>query len=151
MKFAHLSDCHIGGWREPKLRDANTKSFRMAIEKCLQEKVDFILISGDLFNTAVPGIDSLRMAVQQLKKVKDAGIPVYYIAGSHDFSPSEKTMLDVLEYAGLAVNVAKGEELPDNRIKLHFTVDKKTGAKITGMLGKKGGLEKGYYYHLAKE
>ncbi len=151
MKFAHLSDCHIGGWREPRLRDANAKSFIMAIEKCLSEKVDFVLVSGDLFNTAVPGIDSLKMAVEQLKKVKDAGIPVYYIAGSHDFSPSGKTMLDVLEHAGLAVNVARGEELPDNRIKLHFTVDKKTGVKITGMLGKKGGLEKGYYYHLAKE
>ncbi len=151
MKFAHLSDCHIGGWREPRLRDANTKSFIMAVGKCLAEKVDFILISGDLFNTAVPGIDSLKMAVEQLKKIKDADIPVYFIAGSHDFSPSGKTMLDVLEHAGLAVNVARGEELPDNRIKLHFTVDKKTGVKITGMLGKKGGLEKGYYYQLAKE
>jgi hypothetical protein len=151
MKFAHLSDCHIGGWREPRLRDANSKSFIMAIEKCLAEKVDFILISGDLFNTAVPGIDSLKMAVEQLKRIKDSGIPVYYIAGSHDFSPSGKTMLDVLEHAGLAVNVAKGEETPDNKIKLHFTVDQKTGVKITGMLGKKGGLEKGYYYHLAKE
>ncbi len=151
MKFAHLSDCHIGGWREPKLRDANTKSFILAIDTCLKEKVDFILISGDLFNTAVPGIDSLKMAVEQLKKVKDTGIPVYYIAGSHDFSPSGKTMLDVLEHAGLAVNVARGEELADNRIKLHFTVDEKTGAKITGMIGKKGGLETNYYYQLAKE
>ena len=150
MKFAHLSDCHIGGWREPKLREANTKSFVMAIEKCLAEKVDFLLISGDLFNTAVPGIESLKMAVEQLKKLKDNGIPVYYIAGSHDFSPSGKTMLDVLEHAGLAVNVAKGEELADNRIKLHFTVDK-TGTKITGMIGKKGGLETSYYYQLAKE
>src|SRR5574342_438026 len=151
MKFAHMSDCHIGGWREPKLRDANTKSFCMAIEKCLQEKVDFLLISGDLFNTAVPGIDSLKMAVEQLKKVKDAGIPIYYIAGSHDFSPSGKTMLDVLENAGLATNVAQGEVLPDNRIKLNFTVDKKTGAKITGMIGKKGGLETNYYHYLARE
>jgi hypothetical protein len=150
MKFAHLSDCHIGGWREPKLRDANTKSFILAVDTCLKEKVDFVLVSGDLFNTAVPGIDSLRMAVEQLKKVKDAGIPVYYIAGSHDFSPSGKTMLDVLEHAGLAVNVARGEELPDGRVKLNFAADK-TGAKIAGMIGKKGGLEKNYFHYLAKE
>ncbi len=150
MKFAHLSDCHIGGWREPKMRDANTKSFIMAIDRCISEKVDFLLIAGDLFNTAVPGIDSLKMAVEQVKRVKDAGIPVYYIAGSHDFSPSGKTMLDVLENAGLAVNVAKGEELPDNRIKLHFTVDK-SGAKIVGLIGKKGGLDKNYYHYLARE
>jgi len=151
MKFAHLADCHIGGWRDPKLRAANTNSFCMAIEKCLTEKVDFVLISGDLFNTAVPSIDSLRMTVEQLKRVKDAKIPVYFIAGSHDFSPSGKTMLDVLEHAGLAMNVARGEELPNNKIRLHFTVDPKTGAKITGMIGKKGGLETSYYHQLDKE
>ena len=33
-------------------------------------------------------------------------------------------------------------------MKLNFTVDKKTGAKITGMLGKRGSLEKSYYEKL---
>jgi exonuclease SbcD len=103
-----------------------------------------------LFNTAVPGIDSLKVAVEQFKKLHDADIPLYFIAGSHDFSPSGKTMLDVLEHAGLGVNVAKGEELPDNRIKLHFTLDK-SGAKIVGLIGKKAGLESGYYRLLARE
>lgn len=151
MKFAHLADCHIGGWREPKLREANAKSFVLAVDTCLKEQVDFVLISGDLFNTAVPAIDSLKLAVEQLKRLNDANVPVYMIAGSHDFSPSGKTMLDVLEHAGLAINVAKGEELPDGRVRLSFTVDKKSGVKITGMIGKKGGLESGYYHLLAKE
>ncbi|MBW2993070.1 hypothetical protein KY317_00675, partial [Candidatus Woesearchaeota archaeon] len=78
------------------------------------------------------------------------GIPVYIIAGSHDFSPSGKTMLDVLEKAGLFVNVAKGEAV-EERLKLNFTVDSKTGAKITGMIGKKGGLEKEFYRDLIRE
>ncbi|PIN75590.1 hypothetical protein COV18_01970 [Candidatus Woesearchaeota archaeon CG10_big_fil_rev_8_21_14_0_10_37_12] len=151
MKFAHIADCHIGSWRDPKLRAANTNSFKLAIDICIKEHVDFLLISGDLFNTAVPAIDSLRMTVEQLKKIKDNNIPVYFIAGSHDFSPSGKTMLDVLEQAGLAINVAKGEELSDGRIRLHFTVDPKTNVKITGMIGKKGSLETGYYHFLAKE
>ena len=46
-------------------------------------------------------------------------------------------MLDVLENAGLIQNVAKGEII-DDRLDLKFTIDKKTGAKITGLLGKKG-------------
>lgn len=151
MKFAHLSDCHLGGWREPRLRDANTKAFNLAVDKILAESVDFVLIAGDLFNTAVPSIESLKTATRQLKRLKDNGIPVYFIAGSHDFSPSGKTMLDVLAHAGLAKNVAQGEETEDNRIRLKFTVDEKTGAKMTGMIGKKGGLEKEYYHLLAKD
>lgn len=151
MKFAHLSDCHLGGWREPKLRDANTKAFVMAVDKILKENVDFVLIAGDLFNTAVPAIDSVRTAVEHLKRLKDNNVPVYFIAGSHDFSPSGKTMLDVLEHAGLAKNVAKGGESESGKLRLEFTVDQKTGVKIAGMIGKKGGLEKEYYNLLDRE
>ncbi|MEM3154034.1 MAG: exonuclease SbcCD subunit D [Candidatus Woesearchaeota archaeon] len=151
MKFAHLSDCHLGAHRDLKLRDANTRSFIMAIDKCMEEKVDFVLIAGDLFDTAVPVIDILKIAMKQLKRLKNAKIPVYLIAGSHDFSPSGKTMLDILEEANLAVNVARCEPLPNDKIKLLFTIDEKTGAKITGIPGRKGGLDKAYYYHIARE
>ncbi|MDP7180783.1 MAG: metallophosphoesterase [Candidatus Woesearchaeota archaeon] len=150
MKFAHLADCHIGSWRDPKLRDASTLAFGKAIDKCVEENVDFILVAGDLFNTSLPSIDGLKIVVSKLKEVKDKEIGVYIVAGSHDFSPSGKTMLDVLENAGLIVNVAKGEVVED-KIKLNFSVDAKTGVKITGMLGKKGGLEKGYYENLMTE
>lgn len=150
MKFAHLADCHIGSWKDPKLRDANAEAFKRAIEMCIEQKVDFIIIAGDLFNTSMPSIDSLKMVVQKLQKLKEHTIPVYLIAGSHDFSPSGKTMLDVLESADLFVNVAKGEVIED-KLKLKFTVDKKTNAKITGLLGKRGSLEKRYYEQLMKE
>ena len=150
MKFAHLADCHIGSWRDPKLRDISTKAFTKAVDLCVEKNIDFILISGDLFNTSLPNIDSLKETVLKLKELKDKNIPVYIIAGSHDFSPSGKTMLDVLENAGLFVNVAKGEVI-DNKLKLNFTIDKKTGAKITGLLGKKGSLEKSYYKDLVRE
>ena len=59
-------------------------------------------------------------------------------------------MLDVLEGAGLAKNVLKGDN-EDGKLRLKFTTDKKTGAKITGILGKKLGLEKAYYEHLIRE
>lgn len=150
MKFAHLADCHLGAWRESKLRDVNTKAFVKAIETCIEKEVDFILISGDLFNTPLPSLENLKVTVSMLKKLKDKDIPVYITAGSHDFSPSGKTMLDVLEEAGLIINVCKGEEIL-GKLRLRFTVDKKTGAKITGMLGKKGSLEKSYYESLDHE
>ncbi|MBI2660436.1 exonuclease SbcCD subunit D [Candidatus Woesearchaeota archaeon] len=150
MKFAHLADCHIGSWRDPKLKDTSTLAFCKAIDKCIKEKVDFILIAGDLFNTSFPRLDNLKAVVTKFKQLKDLEIPVYIVPGSHDYSPSGKTILDVLEEAGLFVNVFKGSA-EDGKLKLNFTVDKKTGAKITGILGKRGSLEKSYYEKLILE
>lgn len=150
MKFAHLADCHIGSWRDPKLRDVNTKAFIKTIDACIEQDVDFVVIAGDLFNTPLPALDNLKTTVNKLKQLKDLGIEVYIIAGSHDFSPSGKTIIDVLEEAGLLINVVKGEDI-EGKLKLNFTIDKKTGAKITGMLGRKGSLEKSYYENLIKE
>ncbi len=147
MKFAHMADVHLGSWREPKLRELSTKSFINAVSKCISEAVDFVLIAGDLFNTSLPSIESLKVAVSQLKRLKDKGIGVYTVAGSHDFSPSGKTMLDVLEEADLVVNVCRGGVL-EGRLNLEFTVDSKTGVKLTGMMGKKGMLEQKTYQDL---
>ena len=132
-----MSDLHIGGWQEETLREVNMESFRRAIDICIGEKVDFILFAGDIFNTSIPQIDLIKETTAILKKLKDNEIPVYIIAGSHDFSPSGKTMLDVLEKAGLLHNVFK---IKDG--KLLFTIDQKTGAKITGILGRRAGLER---------
>jgi exonuclease SbcD len=150
MKFAHMADCHIGAWREPKLREANLQAFFKAADMCIEEKVDFILISGDLFNTAFPGIDGLKEVVLKLRELKDSGIPVYIVPGSHDFSPSGKTMLDVLENARLFTNVFRGKA-ENNLLRLKFTEDKKTGAKITGILGRRGLLEQSYYENLDRK
>ncbi|MBW3004375.1 DNA repair exonuclease [Candidatus Woesearchaeota archaeon] len=150
MKFAHIADCHVGGWREPKLRAVNTKSFVSVVDYCLKAGVDFVLLSGDLFNTAMPPIDCLRTVVEKLKQLADKNIPVYSIPGSHDFSSSGKTILEVLESAGLMKNVCTGQEV-DGKLKLDFVVDPKTKIKITGLLGKKGGLEKNYFYHLERK
>ncbi|AJF61201.1 TPA: exonuclease SbcCD subunit D [Candidatus Woesearchaeota archaeon] len=147
MKFSHIADCHIGGWRDPKLKDLNTQAFFRALDISLKEKVDFIVIGGDLFNTALPGIDRLKDVVRKFRELKEKNVPVYLIPGSHDFSPSGKTMLDVLEEAGLCTNVVKGS-VENNKLKLKFTIDEKTGAKITGMLGRRGMLERTYYEEL---
>jgi len=126
------------------------QAFRLAIEQCIEKKADFVVISGDLFNSALPPIDKLKETVIALKKLKYKDIPCYVIPGSHDFSPSGKTMLDVLEHADLLVNVCKGV-VENNKLKLKFTVDKKTNAKLTGMLGKRGMLDRKYYEELERK
>ncbi len=145
MKFAHLADCHIGSWREPKLSNISTDAFNKAIDISIEKQVDFVVIAGDLFNTPLPSIDKLKAVVKRLKQLKEKNIPVYGIPGSHDFSPSGKTMIDVLESAGLFENVCRGEVTEDQKLKLKFTTDQKTETKLTGIIGKRGMLDKKIY------
>lgn len=144
MKFSHIADCHIGGWREPRLRDHPLNAFMSAVDRSIAEKVDFVLICGDLFNTSMPAMDQLRGVVVALKRLTDASIPAYVISGSHDYSPSGRSILEVLESAGLVVNVARGEEI-DGKLRLSPTVDPKTRVSLVGMVGRKGGLDAEYY------
>ncbi len=144
-----MADCHIGSWRDSRLRQANIKAFIKATGICIAKEVDFALISGDLFNTALPDIDSLKIAVNELGNLKKNSIPVYVIPGSHDFSPSGKTMVDVLENAELLVNAMKITQESGN-IVLEPVIDKKTNAQISGIFGRKGMLDKSYYKALDK-
>ncbi len=138
-KFAHLADCHLGGWRQEEFQKLNFDSFQKAIEIIIRENLDFVLISGDLFDSAYPPIEILKESFAEFKKLHDANIPVYLIAGSHDFSASGKTFLDVLEKAGFCKNVGKFEIQEDGRIKLIPTFHKQLA--IYGYSGKKSGME----------
>jgi DNA repair protein SbcD/Mre11 len=138
VRFAHIADVHLGGWKQPPMQELNFLSFVKAMDICIKEKVEFVLIAGDLFDTAFPGIDVLKEAFGQLKRLKDSNIPCFIIAGSHDFSVSGKTFLDVLEKAGFCTNVEKYEET-EERILLNPTIH--NSIAIFGYPGRKSGLE----------
>ncbi|USN46023.1 MAG: exonuclease SbcCD subunit D [Candidatus Woesearchaeota archaeon] len=150
MKFVHCADIHLGSWSEQKMREVSSTCFSYVVSFALDQAVDFFLIAGDLFNTAMPSIDSLRFVVKELVRLKKGDIPVYVVPGSHDFSPTGKSMIDVLEEAGLLTNVFRGR-VSEGKLQLRFTVDKKTGAKLVGIIGKKGQLDRSYYEHLERD
>ncbi len=138
MKFAHMGDCHLGGWRQPELMDLNMQSFRHAIDICIKNKIDFVLIAGDLFDSAYPPIDVIKDAFNEFRRLKEANIPVFLIAGSHDYSVSGKTFLEVIEKAGFAKNVFQ-PEMRGETIYLHPVIYKNVA--LYGYPGKKSGLE----------
>jgi len=138
MRFAHLGDCHLGGWRQPELKELNFRSFQTAIDKCIRDKVEFVLIAGDLFDSSYPPIDTLKEVFREFKRLYDFNIPVFLIAGSHDYSVSGKSFLDVLEKAGFCKNVSLYEER-NEKIMLMPTIYK--GVAIYGYPGKKSGME----------
>tara|TARA_Y100000310_G_scaffold322353_1_gene381295 strand:+ start:2971 stop:4125 length:1155 start_codon:yes stop_codon:yes gene_type:complete len=138
MKFTHLADCHLGGWRQQELRDLNLQSFQQAINISIKEKVDFVLIAGDLFDSAYPPIEILEETFSQLKKLKENDISCYIIAGSHDYSASGKTFLSVLEKAGFCENIYKSEEINE---KTYLLPTFHKNIALYGYPGKKSGLE----------
>ena len=143
-RFAHIADCHIGAWRDQKLRELNLSAFENALDRCVQENVDFVIISGDLFDATLPDLVVVQRAVQKIKEVKDKGIQFYLTYGSHDFAPNSVSMVDILNSTGLFQKVVDAE-IVDDKLKLKFITDAKTGAKIAGLSGRKLGLEKKYF------
>ncbi|WP_298498654.1 DNA repair exonuclease [uncultured Methanobrevibacter sp.] len=86
MKFAHLADTHLG-YRQFGLIEREKdfyEVFGKVIDKIIEEKVDFVIHSGDLFENAKPSPMALLEFQKGLLKLKGAGIPMYAIAGNHD-------------------------------------------------------------------
>ena len=149
-RFSHITDCHLGSWRNPKLRDLNIEAFERSILVSIKEQVDFILITGDFFDVNIPQLAPVKKAVEIMKHARDSGIPIYMIYGSHDFNTANISMIDILHSAELFIKPTEFELNTDSII-LKFFVDQKTGAKITGISGRKVGLDKDIYERLDKE
>ncbi len=142
VKFAHLADCHLGSWRQPELEKLNFESFVKSIDIILAEQVSFVLMAGDLFDSAYPSIDVLKDTFGQFKRLKESNIPVFLIAGSHDYSASGKTFLDVLEKGGFCKNVLDYEEVNGNiRLRPTFIEVGSEKFSIFGYPGKKSSME----------
>ncbi len=150
MKFAHIADAHLGAFsKNPKLKEFNIKAFEMAIEKSMEEEVDFILIAGDLFHNPIPDMDVVKRGVEALKKATDRGIRIYAIYGSHDFSAGSTSLLDVLNSTGLFKKVV-GYQWNEDRIRLEPVRDK-TGVSIVGISGLSSAREIEYFHYLDME
>jgi exonuclease SbcD len=147
-KFAHLGDCHLGAWRDHKLKELNLDVFMLAMDKCVEEQVNFIVITGDLFDTTMPDLSLVNKAVEKIRKVTEQGISVYLTYGSHDFAANAVSIIDILNSAGLFRKVVEPEPSEENKITLKFIHDRKTGAKLVGLSGRRLGLEKSYYQML---
>ena len=86
MKFAHLADTHLG-YRQFGLYEREKdfyEVFEKIIDRIIEEKVDFVIHSGDLFDNSRPSPLALLTFQKCLIKLKNANIPVYAIAGNHD-------------------------------------------------------------------
>ncbi|KAB2907063.1 MAG: exonuclease SbcCD subunit D [Ignavibacteriales bacterium] len=93
VKFIHFSDSHLGASdsitithsaREQREKDKYT-ALKLIVDRIIKEKPDFVIHTGDFFHRASPGNAPLVSAIEQLGRLNTAKIPLYMIAGNHDF------------------------------------------------------------------
>jgi exonuclease SbcD len=113
FSFIHASDLHLGYAQyglEARRQDFDN-AFREIVEKAIELKPDFMIIAGDLFHHPRPSNVTLEDAVRSFKRLRDAGIPVLTVDGSHDSAPNTitGTILYPLDSAGLIYHLPRHE------------------------------------------
>ncbi|MHB8604674.1 MAG: metallophosphoesterase family protein [Thermoplasmatota archaeon] len=92
MRFLHVSDTHIGfaaysrvtpdglNQREQDFFEA----FRRVVDLAIDERVDAVLHTGDIFDSVRPTNRAVTFAMSEVRRLGDAGIPFVAIAGNHE-------------------------------------------------------------------
>lgn len=130
------------------------RAVREAFERCMAERVDFIVLAGDLFDSPLPGMGYVCETAGLLSRVREAGIPVYATYGSHDYSPTSSSVIDVLEASGLFVRLPAPDVAGEGdgaRLRPRFVVDPATGVKLAGLPGRQRSLERAAFERLDHE
>lgn len=92
FRIAHLSDLHLG-YRATRKVDENGvnvremdgyTAFQELVDSVLAHDVDVVIVAGDIFHTPTPSVRSVLFAQEQFRRLADAGIRVYMLAGNHD-------------------------------------------------------------------
>lgn len=150
IRFAHLADLHLGGWREKTLTQLNFETFIRAIDDIIDKKVDFAIFAGDIFNSAVPPLDLVQKVVEQLMRLKKENISLYVIGGSHDYSSTGKSFINLLGAADLFIDVGRWEYVDHNEVELKLTWHNKD-VVLAGIVGKRNGLDKVMYKNISQQ
>ena len=85
MKFAHIADLHIG----KRVHDFSMlEDQRYILEEMLrifdEEKVDGVLIAGDVYDKTVPSAEAVQVFDDFITKLAKMEMPIYMISGNHD-------------------------------------------------------------------
>jgi DNA repair protein SbcD/Mre11 len=87
-RFLHFADCHLGYWQYNSRERYNDfgRAFLEVIEIAKREKVDFVVLAGDLFHKRSIEALTLNQAMSGLERLKAAGIPCIAVEGNHELA-----------------------------------------------------------------
>jgi len=86
LRFLHAADLHLGyqQYGSPERYDDFTRAFQWVVQMALEQRVDFVLLAGDLFEKRALDPHTLFLAAHGLAELKGAGISVVAIEGNHE-------------------------------------------------------------------
>jgi exonuclease SbcD len=85
MRFLHTSDWHLGrSLHRADLREAQSAFLDHLIETARAERVDAVLVAGDVYDRAIAPVDSVALCEDALARLRDTGARVILISGNHD-------------------------------------------------------------------
>ena len=104
MKFLHAADVHLGYQQYGSKERFNdfSRAFLHIVEQALEEDVDFVLLVGDLFHKRTVDPLAMRIAIEGLRMLREAEIPVLAVEGNHEraYYRDQYSWLDLLEGLG---------------------------------------------------
>ncbi len=85
MRFLHTSDWHLGrSLHRADLREAQAAFLAHLVETVRSERVDAVLVAGDVYDRAIPSLDAVALYEDALARLRAAGARVVLISGNHD-------------------------------------------------------------------
>ena len=94
FKFIHAADIHLDsplhkldayeGAPKDEIRLATRRALDKLVNTAIAERVDFVLIAGDLYDGDLKDYHTGLHLVSRTARLRRAGIPVYIAAGNHD-------------------------------------------------------------------
>lgn len=97
MKILHTSDLHIGKYIGTyDLKEDTEYVLNQVVDTAIRERVEVVLISGDVFDRPNPSEEAIKIYVSFLKALIDKNIKVIAISGNHDSGIRLSAYKDIL-------------------------------------------------------
>ncbi|MGI8537394.1 MAG: exonuclease SbcCD subunit D [Mycobacteriales bacterium] len=110
MRLLHTSDWHLGrSLHRCDLRAAQAGYLDHLVEVVRAERVDAVLVSGDVYDRAVPPVDAVELCESALVRLREAGARVVLISGNHDSARRLGFGSRLVEAAGVHLRTRVGD------------------------------------------
>ncbi|MDN6490581.1 MAG: exonuclease subunit SbcD, partial [Yaniella sp.] len=85
MRILHTSDWHLGrSFHNTDMLSSQQHAIDCIVSTITERNIDLVLISGDVYDRALPPVDAVRMFDQALVDMHAAGAEVVVTSGNHD-------------------------------------------------------------------